>query len=225
MLNGYQVSVPLVSAPRGFPAPRRTVVILDFDDTLFPSTALAAWPSAAPAFGREILPLQKALVRFLRLLLQDPRRKVLLVSNGSALWFRSAMCLHLPKVWAIMRDHRVPMLSARDTAPAPVADLPGFWKASLLFKLFLEPEYQDSLNIISLSDALDDRHLILTQAPLLPTGSVCKSIKFCDAPSIECLAAQIGVVTRAFMEIESSWASLDLFTSCVEKEAVEPSAC
>jgi len=125
MLNGYQVSGPMISAPRGFPPPRQTVVILDFDDTLFPSTALAAWPPAAPAFGREILPLQKALVRFLRLLLADSRRKVLLVSNGSALWFRAAMSLHLPKVWAIMRDYHVPLLSARDSAPASVADLPG----------------------------------------------------------------------------------------------------
>lgn len=135
------------------PAPRTLLrlAVLDFDDTLLPSTALAA--AGIDAMCHTLADVPQALRRRLaqvdaaacRLLLEVAAwnrpagdsggeegavlAQAVVVTNANGGWVEAATAALLPRTAAALTALRVPILSARDRFAPALGPAPALWKA------------------------------------------------------------------------------------------------
>lgn len=180
------------------------LIILDWDDTVIPTTFLAnnhVAPEVLSAFAKEA-----------ELFLRECRKygQVVLCTNAELWWPQSSAWTYFPELGDILAE--IPVLSAQTTfAPLGYTD-PFDWKR-LAFEQILT-SYQCT-NVLSIGDAWYERSAVILACRALATSSCktvcCKSLKFLDGPDVDALRNQQATATQLLRRVMAHEGCLDIF--------------
>jgi hypothetical protein len=183
--------------------PSETLVIFDWDDTLFPTSSLQLQGLLHADFVlckeqvEEFLRLADSVEKILRSALQFGR--VVIVTNAQEGWVETCCAKMMPSLLSLFPE--VDIVSARSTYESSTSN-PLEWKrlafdneAKILETLGIQ-EY----NIISLGDSVYEQRAVKSIADSRP--SCCgKSFKFLQRPTVEELIIQHDFMSSRFSEV------------------------
>lgn len=208
-----------------FHLPNQTIIILDWDDTLCPSTTCMRHHGlsvlGAPPEG-EVARALEELAGEVRCLLEQASElagKVVIVTNAEEGWVDLSCKAWLPTLQSSLRQCEV--ASARSTwEPRGVAS-PAGWKArtfeDVIDKFYSRYQSQSWKNIISVGDAPHEREALSRVVRWAPVahGKKCrsKSVKFVLRPSIEQLTRELQMLRESLKVIVHHDDDLDLHFS------------
>jgi len=215
-----------VSMKENVPPQSRTVIFLDWDDTLLCSSVLSNQGikldsdlDGAVDLVTQLEELSDSVITVLNVAMTYGT--VYIVTNGETGWVQLSAQKFLPSVVPLLEKLRV--LSARSTFEALFPDSPMKWKFHA-FQESLNQEYADShciKNILSFGDSHAEREAIRLVTRGLPNTRT-KSIKFAERPTIEQLQRQLELVSNCFQYITSHEEDLDLCMSLSVTPTPEP---
>jgi len=206
-----------VSMKENLPPPARTIIFLDWDDTLLCSSVLSNQGikldsdlENAVELVAQLEELSDSVIGVLNVAMTFG--SVYIVTNGETGWVQLSAQKFLPSVVPMLDKLRV--LSARSTFESLFPDSPMKWKFHA-FQESLNQEYADShciKNVLSFGDSHAEREAIRLVTRGLPNTRT-KSIKFAERPTIEQLQRQLELVSNCFQYISSHEEDLDLCMS------------
>jgi hypothetical protein len=216
----------LVSMKENVPPATRTVIFLDWDDTLLCSSVLANQGikldsdlESAAELVSQLEELSDSVIGVLTVAMAHGT--VYIVTNGETGWVQLSAQKFLPSVVPFLDKLRV--LSARSTFEPLYPDSPMKWKFHA-FQDSLTREYGDNhciRNVLSFGDSHAEREAIRAVTRGHPNTRT-KSIKFAERPTIEQLQRQLELVSDCFAYITSHEADLDLCMSLSVSPTPEP---
>lgn len=216
----------LVSMKENLPPQTRTIIFLDWDDTLLCSSVLSnqgikldSDMENAVDLIAQLQELSDSVISVLNVAMTFGT--VYIVTNGETGWVQLSAQKFLPSVVPILDKLRV--LSARSTFESLFPDSPMKWKFHA-FQESLNQEYADShciRNVLSFGDSHAEREAIRLVTRGLPNTRT-KSIKFAERPTIEQLQRQLELVSNCFQYITSHEDDLDLCMSLSVTPSPEP---
>jgi len=206
--------------------PVRTIIFMDWDDTLLCSSVLSnqgiKLDSDMESVGElvgQLEELSDSVISVLNVALTYG--SVYIVTNGETGWVQLSAQKFLPSVVPMLEKVRV--LSARSTFEAMFPDAPMKWKFHA-FQESLTQEYADSdcfRNVLSFGDSHAEREAVRLVTRGHPNTRT-KSIKFAERPTIEQLQRQLELVSNCFQYISSHEEDLDLCMSLSVSPSPEP---
>jgi len=216
----------IVSMKENLPPQTRTVIFMDWDDTLLCSSVLSnqgikldSDMTNATELMVQLEELTDSVISVLNVAMASG--SVYIVTNGETGWVQLSAQKFLPRVVPVLEKLRV--LSARSTFEPMYPDAPMKWKY-LAFQDSLNQEYADShciKNVLSFGDSHAEREAIRLVTKGLPNTRT-KSIKFAERPTIEQLQRQLELVSNCFLYISSHEDDLDLCMSLSVTPNPEP---
>jgi len=200
------------------PPDSRTIIFLDWDDTLLCSSVLSnqgikldSDMGNAAELVSQLEELSDSVIAVLNVAMMFGR--VYIVTNGETGWVQLSAQKFLPNVVPLLEKLHV--FSARSMFEPMFPDAPMKWKF-LAFQESLTQVYADShncmKNILSFGDSHVEREAIRLVTKGLPNTRT-KSIKFAERPTIEQLQRQLELVSNCFQYISSHEDDLDLCMS------------
>lgn len=199
------------------PTETRTIIFLDWDDTLLCSSVLSGQGikldsnlDGATELLRQLDELSTSVINVLNV--AQTYGEVHIVTNGETGWVQLSAQKFVPRVVPYLEKLRI--LSARSTFESLFPDSPMKWK----FHAFQESLAQlythtDCIkNVLSFGDSHAEREAIRAVTRNLPLTRT-KSIKFAERPSIEQLQRQLELVGNCFQYINNHEEDLDLCMS------------
>ncbi|OSX76384.1 hypothetical protein BU14_0192s0001 [Porphyra umbilicalis] len=201
---------PPACDPTGNPtcAKERTTFLVDFDDCLFPTSALASGAGgvlnslrlgAAPAvlppgLAAALASLDVAAVRALTHSVAAAREGAVVIVTNSALgWVNAATTALMPRLAEYIAAARIPVVSARHAYGAHFPKDVGRWKVHAFHDQLrrLYPSWRGA-NVLALGDGMADL-TSATDACASMSNCYVKGVKFLGAPSVAQLDRQLGV--------------------------------
>lgn len=182
-------------------AVKETCVVLDWDDTLFPSSFVDR-KKLIHARGLDELPvelqrgfaeLEKAATRLVTTAVTFGT--VLIITNAQTGWVELCVSKFMPDMMAVL-DASVRVVSARSSFERYFPGDPLCWKAAAFAHELHQLQKTLGIplrNILSFGDSMEERTAVKIAAGQLQSRA--KSVKFLDAPSPRQLHQQIEVVT------------------------------
>mmetsp|Transcript_9585 Transcript_9585/g.25628 ORF Transcript_9585/g.25628 Transcript_9585/m.25628 type:complete len:267 (+) Transcript_9585:94-894(+) len=197
-------------------ARRDAVCVLDWDDTLFPTSCLnalgvdfrGAHPPAAE-IAQQLNALQTLVVAFLETATKFGA--VMIVTNGERGWVEHSSSIFLPKVYAFLVSKGIKIVSARTNYEHEAPQDPAHWKIRA-FMAEMAPVLESTcarVNFLSFGDGISELAASHRLRLELPTSSI-KTIKFLEFPTIDQLARQVYMVAYSFEELFMHPHSVDL---------------
>jgi hypothetical protein len=196
-----------------------TLLIFDWDDTVFPSSWLQSQglnldtSSGANVLQREqFSKVAETAAEMLHIAKQ--LGTVVLVTNAERGWIELSCQTFMPKLYPSLESIRI--LSARTAFESPQNETPVSWKVcafesvlgqTFRSKLPWEPEARK--NILSLGDSSYEREALLRSTTRLPNCRS-KSFKFVERPNITQLLKQQSLVTSCLERLVQHDGNLDL---------------
>jgi len=188
----------------------RTIIILDWDDTLFPTTWITTneinlknnieTDKYKQYFLQVDLDLNNLLIKLIQC------GTVIIVTNALISWIKLSTTI-LPRTSKILESIKV--ISARGDYQNKSAN-PMDWK-KLAFESITQTMGKKINNIISVGDAeYEYNALISLFDPNPKTYKLLKSVKFIKYPTKEVLIDQIRVLERASIKIATAKTHLDI---------------
>lgn len=224
-INLTPLSCKSANSSAEFHQPNQTIIILDWDDTLCPSTTcmrthglsvLGALPEGELAKELDVLALEaKALIETAT----EVADKVVVVTNAEEGWVDLSCRAWLPSLQDTIAKCEV--ASARSTWEPRGIKSPAGWKART-FEDQIESFYsrysnQSWKNIISVGDAPHEREALARVVKWAPAGNGkrcrSKSVKFVLRPSIDQLTRELQMLRESIKEIVWHDDDLDLHFS------------
>lgn len=218
-----QLSGPQMSALHD----RRTVLLLDWDNTLLPSSVLLNRmphnnnPVAVPQ-AADLAALEAQVVHFLsKALILGP---VFLITNSETGWVELSCQRYLPNVVPLLPFMRV--ISARTRFESIHPNKPTMWK----FEAFREELMRESLcsdlalNVISVGDSLYERDAVYMACQELLLQPLIKSIKLIDDPEVKELTSQLIVLHKCIDDVVAHDNHLDLWLNNSTRNGISSSS-
>jgi len=182
-----------------------TLIILDWDNTLFPTT----WVIKNNINIKDPETSNKYIVYFHELdsvlseLLIKLQKygKVVIVTNAMPTWIKISSAV-LPKTAYVLQ--KIKVVSARKNHQATSPHMMDWKKLAFIEEVKNEMLNKKILNIISIGDAEYEYKALIdlyNSTHLSDKQKLLKSIKFMDEPSHETLIDQLQVITRSVDEI------------------------
>ena len=190
----------------------KTLFILDWDDTLFPTNWVIKNnislndPMQLNTYANYFQELDRTLSKFLDKI--SRLGKVIIVTNALPSWVETSSIV-LPATFRILR--KIKIVSARQTYRDKSSNMMD-WKI-MAFRDIIDKEFNDPAvaNIISIGDAeYEYQALISLNDYNRNTRKLLKSVKFVKDPSHEILVDQLDVLNRAIPKIWNKDGHLDL---------------
>lgn len=199
------------------PTTTRTIIFLDWDDTLLCSSVLSGNGIKLDSnlegmtdLIHQLDELSTSVINILNIAMSYG--EVHIVTNGETGWVQLSAQKFVPRVVPYL--DKVVVLSARSTFENRFPDSPMQWKFHA-FQQQLVDIYSDSdciKNVLSFGDSHAEREAIRAVTRGLPYTRT-KSIKFAERPSIEQLQRQLELVGNCFQYINNHEEDLDLCMS------------
>jgi hypothetical protein len=188
----------------------RTLIILDWDDTLFPTTWITTndinlkndieIEKYKPYFAQIDLDLNNLLIKLTQC------GTVIIVTNALLPWIKLST-INLPKTSIIL--NKIKIISARREYQSKSLN-PMDWK-KLAFESILKTTDKKINNIISVGDAEYEYNALISLFDCNPqTYKLLKSVKFIKYPTKEIIIDQIRVLERASIKIATTKTHLDV---------------
>mmetsp|Transcript_83409 Transcript_83409/g.221001 ORF Transcript_83409/g.221001 Transcript_83409/m.221001 type:complete len:290 (-) Transcript_83409:66-935(-) len=197
-------------------APRETLTIFDWDDTLFPTTwlreqgLLGEQAAVTPAHDARL----EALARLVAATLEAAKTRggVAIVTNAEQGWVEMSCEEAMPSLQPHLAGVRVISASSRHKRRCPSA--PTAWKclafAELVAEFYGSSGQSDATprrNIISVGDSEHEMKALKRVATT--TACLAKCLKFCPRPSLEQLAGQHRELARFADDVVDHEGDLD----------------
>ena len=203
---------------------QETLMIFDYDDTLFPTSFLAQHgykldgPDASPEI-QAILDEYSAIVE--KTLLEAQRHgRVVIVTNAESGWITLTAQKFMPRLGRLLSSYL--SISARSTYEPLGLSNPFEWKLKAFESVIFEhhemvsvPDAVAPINVLSFGDSIHERdaaHQVcasLSSSPLF-----CKSIKFIERPDISQLTKQHVLIRDSLVKVIEHDGTLDLCIEC-----------
>lgn len=172
-----------------------TIIIFDWDDTLFCSTAISLhqWSK------QQIEDLAKAVESVIRT--ARGLGETWIVTNGNATWVQDSARRFMPQLLPLLSELTV--VSARALYEPTYPGNPFMWKKAAFKNLLFENRPVPSklgLNLIALGDQLPEIEAAQHVGQLIGDSSLVKTVKFKEAPTVPEL---IGQLARAELDLSS----------------------
>lgn len=208
-----------------FHQPNQTIIILDWDDTLCPSTSCMKEHGLSvlglPPEGQVAAGLREVAIQAQKVIEQacELAEKVVIVTNAEEGWIDLSCKAWLPSLLSTLATCEV--TSARSTWEPQGVTSPAGWKArafeDVIDKFYSQYQNQSWKNILSIGDAPHERealHRVIRWAPTA-VGKRCrsKSVKFVLRPSFEQLTRELQILRDSLKEIVWHDDDLDLHFS------------
>lgn len=187
-----------------------TLIIFDWDDTLFPTT----WAvknginltddSLKKKFTIFFLELDDILFKLLNNL--NEYGNIIIVTNALPIWVKTSSSL-LPKTYELMSKLKI--LSARKDYRNYSANIMD-WKKMAFKNVVSNMPSNKILNIISVGDAEYEYRALIDLYNKTNNNKILKSIKLMDHPTQETLIDQLEVLSNAIPNICTMKKHLDL---------------
>eukprot|EP00188_Purpureofilum_apyrenoidigerum_P000587 Plantae.Rhodophyta-Purpureofilum_apyrenoidigerum.ctg12628.p1 GENE.Plantae.Rhodophyta-Purpureofilum_apyrenoidigerum.ctg12628~~Plantae.Rhodophyta-Purpureofilum_apyrenoidigerum.ctg12628.p1 ORF type:complete len:245 (+),score=42.78 Plantae.Rhodophyta-Purpureofilum_apyrenoidigerum.ctg12628:191-925(+) len=193
-----------------------TVIVFDWDDTLFASTALTSIGLCVDEQEDEVpVSLQLELIEletYVISVLEEVAKlgKVIIITNSDQGWVDMCCERYFPRVLQYLERYAVSVISARYFYQHRYPNAPSHWKIHAFednLKLFC-PQSRD-FNLLVFGDGLSERkaaHRFGSQR----TGCRIKTVKFISQPSISDLMQQISLLLTSLEHIWEHDGSFDI---------------
>lgn len=187
-------------APPDSPPPAQTVVVFDWDDTLFPSTWIGArglglQSEVTPALIEELRSVEEAACTILSNALRCAR--VVIITNAESAWVQRSATHFVPRLCDWIAKCEV--ISARSTYEPLFPDRPDIWKQHV-FATEVSRWIHDRVdNIVSIGDSMHERDAVYAATECVRDAVRTKSIKFMEKPTLPFLQRQLHLIA-SFME-------------------------
>lgn len=210
------------------PTITKTIIFLDWDDTLLCSSVLSSngikldtCLDGYPDLLRQLDDLSTNIITILQI--AATYGEVHIVTNGETGWVQLSAQKFVPRVVTVLEELKVRILSARTTFEERFPESPMQWKFQA-FQMNLAELYSgpDCIkNVLSFGDSHAEREAIRAVTRGLPYTRT-KSIKFAERPSIEQLQRQLELVVNCFQYINNHEEDLDLCMSLSVPQQQQP---
>lgn len=182
----------------------KPLVLLDWDDTLLPTTNLAEAQKAAEQLAPDDLKEYGDIAaETLRRLASG---RVVVVTNATEGWVDQTAMKHLPQLQPLLRTCEV--VSARATYE-PLGFEANEWKREMFAQQLRQHLAKGGARVVlSIGDASYEREAVLRVAPTF--GCVAKSVKLLEKPPLAVLRAQHVMLQPQLEELVTSHAPCDL---------------
>lgn len=193
----------------------KTTAILDWDDTICPSTYLASLglrvddPGSLPSsLGKQLELLETAVINIVKEALRFGQ--VVVITNAEAGWVELSGKRFLPKVVSFLNTHDIKIVSARTSFESHYPDAPSSWKMAAFSQevASMFPD-DDELNVLVLGDSMSERDAAHALSTRLPNSRV-KTVKFVERPSIDQLMRQVQLVAQSLPDLATYASSFDV---------------
>lgn len=193
----------------------KTTAILDWDDTICPSSYLASLglrvddPGSLPAPLREQLAqLEIAVINIVKEALRFGA--VVVITNAEAGWVELSGRRFLPSVVRFLEENDIRIVSARTSFECDFPDAPSSWKVAAFSQevTHMFPD-EDELNVLVLGDSMSERDAAHALGSRMPNSKV-KTVKFVERPSIDQLMRQVQLVAQSLPDLASYSSSFDV---------------
>jgi len=185
-------------------ATRRPVIVFDWDDTLFCSTAAAQlqWTRA------EVDELEDTVRSVLHTAMSVG--DTLIVTNGVSNWVQDSARRFMPGLLPTIA--RLHVISARALFEKSYPGDPYMWKQAAFEQLFLGDRqiYEEGLNLVALGDQRPEIDAAQSIVRSLGGLSRVKTVKFKEAPSVRDLIGQLLRVQSELINITQSQDNCEL---------------
>jgi hypothetical protein len=208
--GNLKIPLDLLSMPF---APKETLIIFDWDDTLLPTTwikqegLLAATPTLEQAAQ-----LQQLAERIITTLSAAKQRgKVVIITNALQGWVEQSCSLFMPSLLQYLQD--VDVISARSSFEFEAEHTE--WKCMAFAEqvtAFYERSVTQRRNVISLGDALYEQRALTAVTQCVP-NCYAKSLKFLERPQVEQLIDEHDIVVASLQDVIDNYDNLDLEVS------------
>lgn len=221
-------SVKSTGSSADFYRPNQTIIILDWDDTMCPSTTcmrrhglsvLGGLPEGEVYMALEELTVEVKALLDAAVELAD---KVVIVTNAEEGWVDLSCKAWLPGLLTTLANENVEVVSARSTWEPCGVKSPAGWKAKA-FEDAIENFYsqytnQSWKNVISIGDAPHEREAlarVVTGWVPITRGKRCrsKSVKLILRPTIEQLTREVQMLHGSLKDIVCHDDDLDMHFS------------
>lgn len=193
----------------------KTTAILDWDDTICPSTHLSQLgmrvddaDDLPPALRAQLAQLEAAVINIMREALRFGA--VVVITNAEAGWVELSGRRFLPDVVDFIRAHDIKIVSARSSFERDFPDAPSSWKVAAFSQevTHMFPD-EDELNVLVLGDSMSERDAAHALGSRMPNSKV-KTVKFVERPSIDQLMRQVQLVAQSLPDLASYSSSFDV---------------
>lgn len=200
----------------------KTLIILDWDDTLFPTSWIVknSIDLTDPKVQNRYLDLFSKLDNLIYRLLKNFLKygKVVIVTNAMVKWVAVSTEV-LPKSKKIINKN-IDVISARDMYQKKMPNDMFAWKRLIFERLVME-HFMDKHkveNIISVGDAdYEFQALVDLYENFKNKRRLLKAIKFLSSPTYDSLVDQLEVLNNSVSQITTSKKHLDLKFKDIEK--------
>ena len=193
----------------------RTLIIFDWDDTLFPTTWLVQ--NNIDLADKDVQ--NKYIILFSRLdnllhrllLVFSNKGQIVIVTNATLKWIDIALSM-LPNTKQIIKN-KIPVISARDHYQDKYPEKMEIWK-KLMFKNITINYFKSHKlqNIISIGDAEHEFNALidLYNEHSVVKDKLLKTVKFIKEPTFELLVDQLEVLNKCYLKLVDSKKHMDL---------------
>ena len=205
----------------------RTLIVLDYDDTLFPTTELRRLGYATTVQEQlpdaelaEIQLIEAQAVRLVELCAQHG--SVILLTNAEGRWLRLSTASYMPRLHKQLAQHSRTVYGREFAETCP--DDPGRWK-ELAFRDVLQSLRQElgddrPIRLVSVGDSTFERQAAKDAGAASDDfGKVeVKTVKMMDLPTFSLLKRQLEVLCLALAPILDQQGPLDVEVACNDSE-------
>ena len=191
----------------------QSLVIIDWDDTLVPTTWLVKRgirPDKEVVLSSGRLEYFEELSKAIELLILKAKAygKVVIITNSADGWVQEFAGRYMPSLLKVLEG--VQVCSARSIYENCLGNIPLMWKVhAFRYQLYstFGPSPSVVKNVLSLGDSLHERAALRT---LKGENTYAKNIKFMDTPTPELVLKQLGFIAHFMQHLVEHKADLDL---------------
>lgn len=205
----------------------QSLVIIDWDDTLVPTTWLVKRgirPDKEAVLSSGRLEYFEELSKTIGLLIRKAQTygKVVIITNSADGWVQESVRKYMPSLLKVLEG--IQIFSARSIYENCLGNMPLMWKVHAfrhqLYSTF-GPSPSVVKNVLSLGDSLHERAALRT---LKGDNTYAKNIKFMDTPTPELALKQLRFIEHFMQQLVEHKADLDLMIDLrrESKDVVSP---
>lgn len=193
----------------------KTTAILDWDDTICPSTHLSQLGLRVDDIGdlpdalqEQLAQLEVAVINIMREAMRFGN--VVVITNAEAGWVELSGRRFLPDVIEFIRMYDIKVVSARTNFEKDFPNAPSSWKVAAFSQEVKQMFPQDDqLNVLVLGDSTSERDAAHALGGRMPYSKV-KTVKFVERPSIDQLMRQVQLVAQSLPDLAGYSKSFDV---------------
>ena len=200
-----------------------TLIVFDFDDTLFPTTFMSDNNYSDSGITRTELPpeVQQALDNIEQAVINALRESkrhgtVKIVSNGSMLWIATASARFMPQFWSVVRDLNIEVISANDRRydRHVYSSNPIHWKTHEFRAILRDMKrrrrpFTKNITFVSIGDSRIDGDATFNAQTETPLHHI-RFVKLEDDPSTETIVRQLGEVADKMKDLRKYRGQLNI---------------